>query len=287
MRLVFGGFLIVSGLTMAAVGGLDRAHTNVSHLNPEAVLAQSSAPGAQHSQVNTIVTLPARSRAPEEPMANASRSALVAGADLVSELQRELTRVECYDGPVNGHWSTQSRRAMAAFLERANARLPTDQAEGVLLALIKHHSGPACGSCPTGQEASTDGRCVPQAIAVRAAAFQPLAKPSVVGESARMGDAEVPHASRRTRRRAPIEGRMGVGGPPIAAKPSNRVSKITEGQPPPSDEPPVARPRRGKLAARHANRRMAAHSRRYLRAMRAPRYAYRPRGIAALLFGWF
>jgi len=205
----------------------------------------------------------------------------------VSELQRELTRVKCYDGPVNGHWSAQTRKAMAAFLERANAKLPTDQADGVLLALIRHHLGAACGSCPTGQQTSTDGRCVPEAIAARVATIQPLVNPTAAVRDQRAKLAGAPQTSRRTRRRAPTEGRMSVGGPTIPVVASNRVSKIAEAQSPPSDEPPTVRPRREKRAARHANRRMAAHSRGYFSATRAPRYAYRPRSIAALLFGWF
>ena len=205
----------------------------------------------------------------------------------MSELQRELTRVECYDGPVNGHWSAQTRRAMAAFLERANAKLPTDHADGVLLALVKHHSGAACGSCPLGQQPSANGRCVPEAIASRVASYQSLAHPSVDPGTPRASNADSPQTSQRTRRRAQIEGRMGVGGPPIVAKPSSQISRIAEAQPPPPDERPAVRQRREKRAARHVNRRLASHSRGYLRPMRAPRYAYRPRGIAALLFGWF
>jgi hypothetical protein len=287
MRLVFGGFLIVSGLAMAAVG-LDRSHTSVLHIAPQPLKPQSSTSGEQpKAPVSTIVTLPPRSRAPEEVVANVTASTPVSGADLVSELQRELTRVECYDAPVNGHWSAQTRRAMAAFLARAKAKLPTAQADGVLLALIKHHSGVACGSCPVGQQASTDGRCVPEAIAARVAAFQPLANPSITVGNPRVNQADSPRTSPRARRRALIEGRMGVRGPPIAGRPSDQVSKIAEAQPSPPDGRPAVRPRREKRAARNAHRRMAIHSRGYFRAMRAPRYAYRPRGIAALLFGWF
>ena len=287
MRLLFGGFLVVSGLAIAAVG-LDRTHSGASQ-DPQFTRPQSSSTyGAQlNAPVSTIVTLQARPRAPEDPIANVSAIAPIAGADLVSELQRELIRVECYDGPVSGHWSAQTRRAMAAFLERANAKLPTDHADGVLLALVKHHSGAACGSCPLGQQPSANGRCVPEAIASRVASYQSLAHPSVDPGTPRASNADSPQTSRRTRRRAQIEGRMGVGGPPIVAKPSNQISRISEAQPPPPDERPAVRQRREKRAARHVNRRLASPSRGYLRPMRAPRYAYRPRGIAALLFGWF
>jgi hypothetical protein len=286
MRFVFGGFLIVSGLALAIME-VAGTHINASHADdtqpttppPSTSTVQLNAP------VTTGVILPVRSRSPEELVANIEPNARIAGADLVSALQRELARVQCYDGPVNGHWSVQTRKAMAAFLHRANAKLPTDQADLILLALIKNHSGVACGSCPTGQEISSDGRCVPHAIIARALTIQPLANPTVAGGSPRVSDAGVHETSRRARRRAPIEGRMSVGGPLAAAKPANRTSKITA-EPVPSD-PPAAQQRRERRAARHAGRRLAGHSRGYLRAMRAPRYAYRPRGIASLLFGWF
>jgi hypothetical protein len=281
MRLLFGGFLIVSGLAMAAVG-LERTPTSASHTDPPPSKPKSATSGEPlNASVSTIVTLPVRSRAPEVLVTSFTATAPVAGAELVSELQRELTRVECCDGPISGHWSAQTRRAMAAFLERANAKLPTDQADGVLLALVKHHSGAACGSCPVGQQPSANGRCVPEAIAGRVASYQSLAHPSVDPGTPRASNADSPQTSRRTRRRARIEGRMGVGGPPIVAKPSNQISRIAEAQPPPPNERPAVRQRREKRAARHVNRRLAGHSR------RAPRYAYRPRGIAALLFGWF
>jgi len=216
MRLVFGGFLIVSGLAMAAVG-LDRPLTSASHTDPP----------------------------PSKPKSATSGEPLKA------------------------------------------SKLPTGQADGVLLALVKHHSGAACGSCPLGQQPSANGRCVPEAIAGRVASYQSLAHPSVDPGTPRASNADSPQTSRRTRRRAQIEGRMGVGGPPIVAKPSNQISRIAAAQAPPPEERPAVRQRREKRAARHVNRRLASHSRGYLRPMRAPRYAYRPRGIAALLFGWF
>src|SRR6476620_12746014 len=107
MRLVFGGFLIVSGLAMAAVG-LDRSHTSVSHTDPPPSKPKSATSGEPvNAPASTIVTLPARARAPEELVMTFTANAPVAGADVVSELQRELARVACYDGPVNGHWSAQ------------------------------------------------------------------------------------------------------------------------------------------------------------------------------------
>src|SRR4051812_48923305 len=96
---------------------------------------------------------------------------------------------------------------------------------------------------------------------------------------------EKPQPATRSRRRALMEIRKGGGAPIVGGHPS----KITAVEP--STSAPAVQPRREKRAARHANRRLAGHSRGYFRAMRAGRYAYRPigrsRGIVARLFGWF
>jgi len=86
-------------------------------------------------------------------------------ASLARELQRELKRVGCYGGEVNGVWTTSSRMAMKAFTDRANATLPIDQPDYILLSLVKGHKGQACGTeCPTGQTAAEAGACTPNAV---------------------------------------------------------------------------------------------------------------------------
>lgn len=85
--------------------------------------------------------------------------------DLVRSLQRELKRVGCYAGDVDGDWGSGSRRAMIAFTERVNASLPVDQPDFVLLTLIRGQSSSVCGKdCPAGQSAASNGRCVPNAV---------------------------------------------------------------------------------------------------------------------------
>ena len=44
--------------------------------------------------------------------------------ELIRNLQRELKRVGCYQGEVDGDWGSGSRRAMSTFTERVNASLP-------------------------------------------------------------------------------------------------------------------------------------------------------------------
>jgi len=123
----------------------------------------------------TVVVVPSRTaeatgRAPvaQEP----SRIVPPAGnrAALVRELQKELTRVGCYDGEISGVWTTSSRRAMRDFTDRVNAKLPIDEPDHILLSLVQGHRQKACGiACATGQQEGPDGRCVPRALAARAA----------------------------------------------------------------------------------------------------------------------
>ena len=82
---------------------------------------------------------------------------------LVRELQKELRRVGCYEGEVNGAWSPSTRRAMKAFLERVNASLPVETPDPVLYAMVQSQRDQICGkACPSGEGLSVDGRsCQP------------------------------------------------------------------------------------------------------------------------------
>ena len=84
---------------------------------------------------------------------------------LVRELQRELSRVSCYSGPLNGVWTTSTRTAMKSFIDRANAILPVEDPDAILLSLARSHQGQGCGACPAGQSLAKTGRCLPVSIA--------------------------------------------------------------------------------------------------------------------------
>ncbi len=85
--------------------------------------------------------------------------------ELVRNIQRELKRVGCYNGDVDGDWGNGSRRAMSNFTDRVNASLPIDQPDFILLTLVRGHAGTACGrGCPVGQSMSDAGRCIPAAV---------------------------------------------------------------------------------------------------------------------------
>lgn len=134
----------------------------------------------------------------------------VARAQLVRDIQYELRRVGCYDGELNGWWSSNTKRAMKSFTDRVNATLPIDEADYILLSLVQGHKGLACGkACPTGQLAAADGRCLPRAIvAQRKSGTQ---KPGTsVSETATATSAsqQTPTAAHE-----PLPGRMAVGAP--------------------------------------------------------------------------
>jgi hypothetical protein len=89
---------------------------------------------------------------------------------LARELQRELRRVGCYEGKLNGVWTPATRRAMKTFTDRVNATLPVDEPDAVLLAMVQNQPERVCGKpCPVDQGLSEDGRCVPNAILGKAA----------------------------------------------------------------------------------------------------------------------
>ena len=85
---------------------------------------------------------------------------------LTKELQRQLQRVGCYSGEINGMWTPSTLRAMQFFMVRVNAQLPLEQPDRILLALLQSHSEKACSKpCLSGESPLPDGRCVPSAIA--------------------------------------------------------------------------------------------------------------------------
>lgn len=163
-------------------------------------------------------------------------------AGITRELQRQLTRVGCYEGEISGTWTPGTRRAMQAFTDHVNAALPTSEPDQILLALVKGHPGAACGACPSGQSAGSDGRCLPNAILARA-------PEKARGSIASAGDGAIitgwsattsvtatiqppqPHA-------APLEGRMALAGPGTGDPADNG----DDARPAPSSAAPVPRP---------------------------------------------
>jgi hypothetical protein len=102
---------------------------------------------------------------------------------ITRDTQKELHRLGCYEGEINGFWSPASRSAAQRFLDRVNARLPVDKADEVLLALLQSHHDLVCSQCPRGQALDQSGRCMPAALLKRPA------PPIVTGSLVDAGDA--------------------------------------------------------------------------------------------------
>jgi hypothetical protein len=95
------------------------------------------------------------------------------------QLQKELKRIGCYMGHVDGEWTASTRRAMQAFTDRVNAKLPADQPDIVLLALVQAQPDKVCGApCPAGQDFSHTGQCLPKPILARSNGAQFAARPN-------------------------------------------------------------------------------------------------------------
>lgn len=113
-------------------------------------------------------TVVSSARAVSTPLKSAEPGDPETRAELASDLQRELKRVGCYEGEITGAWNGATRHALAAFMDRANATLPTDNPDYVLLALVQSHHDVVCSAeCPAGQIAD-GGRCVPRAVVAQA-----------------------------------------------------------------------------------------------------------------------
>jgi hypothetical protein len=135
-----------------------RPATTVTHAEPP---FSPSAP--------VVVTLTPR---PNDPALAPPRMVMIPKDrdSLARELQKELRRVGCYEGEVNGVWTPATRRAMKTFTDRVNATLPVDEPDAVLFAMVLGQQDRVCGKpCPADQGLSEDGRCLPNAILAKAA----------------------------------------------------------------------------------------------------------------------
>jgi hypothetical protein len=141
------------------------------------------------------------------------------GAALTREIQRHLKRIGCYRGDVTGVWSPSVRQAMRAFTQRANATLPVDEPDPVLLAMVQSHAPGACSAaCPEGEDRAANGRCVPSALVAGAAPNRGGAKAATASADAakKRPGAEIATGSAPPTARGPTDGLMSLAGPPVA-----------------------------------------------------------------------
>jgi hypothetical protein len=146
--------------------------------------------------------------------------------NLIRDIQRELRRVGCYGGEIDGSWGAGSKWALGAFIERVNASLPTDEPDYILLSLLRAHPAGTCGrGCPKGQSAVAGNRCVPNAIlaassrkslAEETAQSKPPAGEVTASSETAASPAQVLPARdglALASRQEALPGRMSVGGP--------------------------------------------------------------------------
>lgn len=121
--------------------------TGAPEPEPEIVLtdSQSGPPLVRAVAMSTPPPSVARYRNESADAPAPSLGLPLTGEALVRELQTELARAGCYDGPVTGVWSSASVGAMRNFVNTVNATLPVGQPDETLLALIESNDTAACG----------------------------------------------------------------------------------------------------------------------------------------------
>lgn len=96
--------------------------------------------------------------APQPPL---SGPAVTDNTALARALQKELVRVGCHPGEIDGNWGSKARHALAEFARLAKAAsLPTDEPSEQALKAVSNQMGricpPACGA----NEREIKGKCV-------------------------------------------------------------------------------------------------------------------------------
>ncbi len=218
-------FSIEPGVTLMSVA--DRAGARMQRAAPEpqqlaALPVAVEMPRAETAEQAAPASSPAR-------LFTASDDGNNSRASVVRRIKRELRRVGCYDGRIDSEWDRSSRAAMATFVDRVNASLPSQEPDVVLLNLVRSHKAAACGAtCPRGQAMDGDGRCLPDAIIAQmkrktnpvVAQNVPTMKPfttTVTINEVRPTAATLPPPPKAPQvqiaTKAPLPGRMAMGGP--------------------------------------------------------------------------
>jgi len=227
-------------------------------------VSRATVPAAATGSWTAVVTAEPTTGTRKSPLSGLKAvkpSSDAARYELVRDLQAELKRIGCFGGEISGAWGAGTKHAMTEFTERVNARLPIDEPDYVLLALLKSHSAKACGdACPSGQAPSESGRCVPRAVLAQAEKKRAAQEKRLAAAATKTGasswttitQAEPAAAPAVADRRvpapaavaaaptiAPLPGRMTIGGP------RTPVAPVAEARPAPVAPPavsPVAAP---------------------------------------------
>jgi hypothetical protein len=169
---VTGAGLIVAGVAVL-VGAYLLPHQKAGPLDHEPIpipgdIADAYGPLSVGSwrlykaEEPVVVTLPSHRRPTTTQIPAINPHDKVA---LARELQTELKRAGCYRSEIDGVWSGPTRQAMKAFMDRVNAKLPTELPDSILLTLVRSHPEKVCGEpCPGSQSLVGGDRCVLTAL---------------------------------------------------------------------------------------------------------------------------
>lgn len=138
------GALVGAGITCVVIvfpfSRSARTSTTISNATAAAwqVLRRSDVtqPAEPQAEIATI--------RPRTPLSVQTVSPPLDEMSLTRALQRELKKIGCYRGDINGVWTSAARKAMKAFTHLANAKLPIDQPDHVLLALVQSDVHQGC-----------------------------------------------------------------------------------------------------------------------------------------------
>ncbi|HJZ30220.1 MAG TPA: hypothetical protein VKF35_03900 [Hyphomicrobiaceae bacterium] len=186
-----------------------------------------------------VVFVPPRLAAPAPVTAAAPRVSDRAG--LARELHKELKRVGCYGGDVNGPWSSASRQAMRRFTDRVNAKLPVDEPDPILLRLVAGQTQTVCSPCPPAQQ---DARslCSEPSATVDVASKPAKSLPETRSEEVSGGTATpLVIGAASTAAAATTLPPPRPEPPPVSARPTSAPPLADEDRPPPRS-PPQAGP---------------------------------------------
>jgi hypothetical protein len=213
--------------------------------------ADSDADPASELPVISIAAAEVRLEASRKHTNTSTADEPTQGFALIEALQRELVRVGCYDAGVTGDWTPATRRAMNRLLDRANARLPTELPDAVLLEFARSQS---------------DAVCPPPTAPIEASVTPPL---GAIEHIPAATDSVLPILPTR------LEATASAGDVSAAGSEGSTVRQR------------VARAQHGRKRRVGRRHRTAVYARaRYLRPMRYARSSrpYRARGLAALIF---
>jgi hypothetical protein len=83
--------------------------------------------------------------------------------DTIVSMQKELKRVGCYVGPLDGVWRREAREALREFGRSVRLEIDADKPDAVTLLIVEGHTSQVC--CPPGQHRNATGQCQGQAVA--------------------------------------------------------------------------------------------------------------------------